>query len=277
MMKTAERILSENGQALLDLLVSHMHRPETRPDRPETFISYGEALEALHLPPGCPQGSTSGETLQLNGLNDLARWINLQPKLPRITGLIVSRNPIDDMDGERRPAHVPGKGFFREYRRKPDDWPWWLEEVSKSFDFDWAPYVSKQETFSIDEARAVSLIAEGKESTVAIKVRERSARLRILARAYFRRQAPDGKLHCAACGWTAPDLPLSREIVEVHHAEEVHALPKKGREQLFAEIVKSLVPLCPNCHRMLHSKGGGGSFTLADLRQRLMVPSTGPR
>src|SRR6478735_2034752 len=81
--------LSGKGQALLDILVAHLRKPGVQAQRPETLISYGEALELLHLSPDSPRGPTDGKTLQLNGLNDLAHWVHRQPAMPRITGVIL--------------------------------------------------------------------------------------------------------------------------------------------------------------------------------------------
>lgn len=137
--------LSPQGQILLRILVEHIKQPGVSVQRPETLIGYGEALEKLSLPANAPRADTDGRTLQLNGLNDLARWINQHPKkLPRITGVIISRSEYDGVDGTRRPKNVPSVGYFKEYKRKADDWPWWQQEVEDSIAFDWSPYLSAQ-------------------------------------------------------------------------------------------------------------------------------------
>jgi predicted HNH restriction endonuclease len=262
--------LSEKGQALLDILVAHLRKPGVHAQRPETLISYGEALELLHLPPDAPRGPTDGKTLQLNGLNDLARWVNQHPKMPRLTGVIISRSEHDDIDGTRRPKFVPSVGYFREYRRKPDDWDWWIKQVEASLAFDWSPYVRKVEVFSPAEITAAGSFAEGARVEITAQIRERSQRLRDLAREYFSRQSPDGRLHCAACDWAPPaTLELSSPIVEIHHGIGIHTYPADGKALPFEEAIRHLTPLCPNCHRVLHTKRGGGSFTVEELRRGL--------
>jgi hypothetical protein len=137
--------LSRQGQALLEILVSHLRKPGVNAQRPETLIGYGEALELLKLPANAPRGPTDGKTLQLNGLNDLAQWVNRHPRMPRITGMIISRSEYDGIDGIRRPRNVPSAGYFREYKRKTDDWQWWIEQVEASLAFDWSPLLSTPE------------------------------------------------------------------------------------------------------------------------------------
>ena len=105
-----------------------------------------------------------------------------------------------------------------------------------------------------------------------MKVRQRSQKLRDLARQHFR--GDDGKLRCAACDWTKPSFPLAHEIIEIHHTEELNTLPKTGRKLTLEEALALLNPLCPTCHRMLHAKPGGGSFTVEELRQYLRNTST---
>jgi hypothetical protein len=440
------RTLSPQGQLLLNILVKHIRQPGVKADRPETLISYGEALELLNLPANAPHGPTDGKTLQLNGLNDLAQWVNKHPKMPRITGVIISRSEHDELDGARRPKFVPSVGYFKEYKRKTDDWTWWIEQVEASIAFDWSLYFSSPaspsppiaasrhgiieqlrptnplraydllieaglttevpptdvaqrlaayrtylsrwsftegdrvilclhfhdmqeengvifqrlnyrtdrpehrnwnalqkerawamdrafvtayktglnirvivvdgelgpdskaqiqrrlldsepwhvasynqiegwcrlqrgtkpaapETFTGEEITFAGTFTEGTQSEVTAKTRERSARLRNLAREHFSERSPDGRLHCAACSWVPPlGLALSSPIVEIHHEVAVSTLPTEGRALTFAEAVKYLTPLCPNCHRILHAKQGGGTFTLDELKREVGVP-----
>ena len=120
-----------------------MQKPGVSTQLPESLISYGEALKILNLPENAPRGLTDGKTLQLNGLNDLAQWIGRHPRMPRITGIIISRSERDGIDGTRRPKFVPSAGYFKEYKRKVDDWPWWIEQVNASVAFDWSPFLSE--------------------------------------------------------------------------------------------------------------------------------------
>jgi hypothetical protein len=106
------------------------------------------------------------------------------------------------------------------------------------------------------------------------QARERSVRLRDLARKHFAAQSPDGRLHCAACDWASPaNLILSSPIVEIHHGIGIRSYPNDGTALTFEVAIKLRTPLCPTCHRVLHAKRDGGSFTLEELRRICNRPS----
>jgi 5-methylcytosine-specific restriction protein A len=127
------------------------------------------------------------------------------------------------------------------------------------------------EIFTPEEITVAGTFAEGAQSQVTAKTRERSARLRDLARAHFAKQSADGRLHCASCDWAPPlSLVLTSPIVEIHHGLGISQYPADGRALTFDEAIQHLTPLCPNCHRIAHAKPGGGAFKLEELRQALV-------
>lgn len=119
--------LDSEGKALLSILVEVLR--DTHPDDPGTFITYSKALERLGVPRS--QGN-AGRILGVHGLDSLSEWAR-ESDVPAVTGLIVR-------DAERD----PGKGFFTLYgKREVDDYPWWLEQVRRSKEFDWSPYLDR--------------------------------------------------------------------------------------------------------------------------------------
>ena len=97
--------------------------------------------------------------------------------------------------------------------------------------------------------------------------------VRDLARDHFARQSQDGRLHCFICNWAPPlALTLTGPIVEIHHGLGISQYPADGRALTFEEAIQHLTPLCPNCHRILHAKKGGGAFTLKELKKETVVP-----
>lgn len=263
--------LSEQGQRLLRVLVGEIRGNRIAANRPETFLGYGETIELLQLPPSAPRGETEGQTLQLNGLNDLARWIRSKPTLPKITGLIVMQAGPE--------ALTPGGGYFKEYGipRTGKEYAWWLDEARKSLEFNWSPFFPETtaievEVFDVEAIRHIGDVAEGALRELPVKIRQRSEKLRDFARKHFKSASPDGELHCAVCHWSKPCFLLTREIVEIHHTEEIETLPPEGRTLPINEALALLVPLCPTCHRILHAKPGGGNFTVAELQQKILRP-----
>lgn len=136
---------------------------------------------------------------------------------------------------------------------------YWLDRVAARQRF--ATYV-QEATFEsespIDSAEYAGLaeevlIEEGAEGHSSVKARKRSTRLLKAARAHFSSLETDGKLRCHACGYTKPSS-VNREIVQLHHTEMISELDSAGRKIAIKEALKSLVPLCPTCHQVAHSR-----------------------
>lgn len=116
--------LDDEGLRLLRLLVELLTRIDV--NDPRSFISYKGVHDALNLP---QSGTTFGESLKVQGLSSLASW-TADNKLPGITGLII--------DTAQR---APGPGYFDLFKRKKEDYNWWLNEIKRSKEFDWSSYL----------------------------------------------------------------------------------------------------------------------------------------
>lgn len=117
--------LDRDGKALLSVLVDVLRTAD--PADPRTFVTYSEALTRLGIPHA---HGHAGRILQERGLDAVAEWAK-ESGVPAVTGLIVR-------DLERD----PGNGYFKFYgKRELDDIPWWIEEIRKSKEFDWSPYL----------------------------------------------------------------------------------------------------------------------------------------
>lgn len=116
--------LGLKGKKLLALLVGEIKRGRFKQRAPETFISYGEALEKL----GIPRHGRAGQQLQREGLTELNEWTRTDSEIPKIAGLII--------DKKRK---RPGPGFARSHGHPEPDWEkWWLEETGRAVEFDWS-------------------------------------------------------------------------------------------------------------------------------------------
>ena len=103
-------------------------------------------------------------------------------------------------------------------------------------------------TFDEDET-----VAEGDVTPVAIKRRQRSGRLRALALQRLRKQF---LLRCAACGFDFESVygDRGRDYIEIHHEKPIFMYEDEDLEQRIADALGNLVPLCSNCHRMIHRR-----------------------
>jgi uncharacterized protein (DUF433 family) len=122
------------GVRLLAYLTGQIASGRIQKRKPETFITYSEALDAL----GIPQRGRAGQQLRREGLGELIDWTIANPDLPKITGLIVDKKD-----------HHPGKGYPKAFGREGANWEeWWLAETDKAIDFDWSPYLADRNATS---------------------------------------------------------------------------------------------------------------------------------
>jgi predicted HNH restriction endonuclease len=69
---------------------------------------------------------------------------------------------------------------------------------------------------------------------------------------------------------------IEGDIVQLHHRDPLATAPAEGRQLTIDEAIWSLIPLCPNCHRIAHAKPDGGIFTLDELREIVQRTSASP-
>jgi hypothetical protein len=90
---------------------------------PDTLVglpTYDSVRTGLRLPSGRPD-----VILEIHGMTNLADWAKENNK-PPITGLIIAKD-----------KGWPGAGFFKFYRRDPEDFQWWSGQVKRIKQHDW--------------------------------------------------------------------------------------------------------------------------------------------
>lgn len=97
--------------------------------------------------------------------------------------------------------------------------------------------------------------------------RRRNRGLREACKEFYRRKH-GGRVVCECCGFDferAYDLDLEDAYIEVHHLHPISQT--EGEHEVNAE--RDLVPLCANCHRMIHrgNTSSGECMTLEELKQ----------
>jgi len=114
------------------------------------------------------------------------------------------------------------------------------------------------ELIGYEDAEPEDYDEEGRVTESLVRRRERSARNRLLCLSIH---GP----RCAACGLEPRALyGDAGEILEVHHLEPVSAL---AAPRIY-DPAKDLVPLCPSCHRAVHTRRPV-PWTVDDIRARL--------
>lgn len=97
------------------------------------------------------------------------------------------------------------------------------------------------------------IISEGQSSQVNIKKLERSSKLRQFAINKFTK---DGKIKCKVCGFDFEENygETGKGFIEIHHIKPIFSFTENDNEKTLKDALKNLVPLCSNCHRMIHKK-----------------------
>lgn len=98
-------------------------------------------------------------------------------------------------------------------------------------------------------------VSEGKKKTVTTQVYERSKQLRDMAIAHYTKA---GVIVCAACGFDFYKTygEVGRGYIEIHHQKPVYLYEESDFSRLVADALKDLIPLCANCHRIVHRRKG---------------------
>ncbi len=113
-------------------------------------------------------------------------------------------------------------------------------------------------------------VSEGRKKYVTTKVYERSKALRDAAIKHYTK---DDRIVCEACGFDFDKVygDLGKGYIEVHHQKSIWQYEDTEFPKLIAEALKDLVPLCANCHRMVHRKKGE-LLSMHELREILANP-----
>ena len=129
----------------------------------------------------------------------------------------------------------------------------------------WADWLDQPTELSGDEAGVLvagnSVIPEGARARVEVNRYERSRRAReaCLARHGFA---------CRVCGLRFEERygEIGRGFIHVHHITPLSQVADDPGYKL--NPIEDLVPVCPNCHAMLHSSGSK-TLTVQELRNRI--------
>lgn len=97
-------------------------------------------------------------------------------------------------------------------------------------------------------------VVEGRKSTQReIIIYERSAQLRQVAKQHF--LSTDGLLYCDCCHYEYTHFhnePFNQSCIEIHHKKPLYLYQDSDIERTFQQALDNLMPVCPNCHRLIH-------------------------
>ena len=98
------------------------------------------------------------------------------------------------------------------------------------------------------------VVREGIVSPRMTISRERSSLLRDAAREHFKSQQ-DGLLYCDCCNFEFGHFyhpSLQSSCIEIHHMKPLYQYEDEDITKTIEDALHNLIPICPNCHRMIH-------------------------
>lgn len=96
--------------------------------------------------------------------------------------------------------------------------------------------------------------------TTSVKIRTRSARLRDAAIEHF---SHNGLLYCDCCNFESKafygDTYGLKSCIEIHHIKPIYQYEDDDENKTIEAALRNLMPVCPNCHRIIHKNKIGAS------------------
>ena len=102
----------------------------------------------------------------------------------------------------------------------------------------------------IDESE-VSNLKEGQKKQIVVNAYERNPQARRRCLAYYSK-INNGKIKCQICGFDFGEV-YGQEFegkIHIHHIKEIATIG----EEYVIDATKDLIPICPNCHLVAHSR-----------------------
>ncbi len=228
-------MLSKPALQILDYLIRHIESGKVRVGQPQSYVSYSEVHNALGFD---LIANTVGKSLDRHGMGELAKWIK-DKDLPAITGLIISKS-----DQDERKYH-PGTGYFDMYERPDLDYGWWQEQIRQSLSKNWRKLLSSLSIeINYPDDIPEDTLVEGAKKVVIVNAYERNQEARQKCIDYW-------GCDCQACGVNFSKRygdDIGADFIHVHH---IKPLAEIG-EEYEVDPIADLIPLCPNCHAMVH-------------------------
>ena len=110
----------------------------------------------------------------------------------------------------------------------------------------------KQRKQALDKDFLDLIIEEGFVQIGQVKAKARSRMLVAIAKKHY---LFNGKISCVACNFNFHDFygEIGRGYIEIHHLKPIYAYESKLKQSI-QDALKNVVPLCSNCHSIVHRK-----------------------
>lgn len=129
----------------------------------------------------------------------------------------------------------------------------YIEENIDGFDFIESNGFSEEERKQvIDSDFSDLIIEEGYIRSNHVQTKSRSKKLVEIAKKHF---SIKDKIYCDGCRFNFEDFygEIGKGFIEIHHLKPIFVYDGNV-EQSIEEALKNVVPICSNCHRIIHRK-----------------------
>ena len=106
------------------------------------------------------------------------------------------------------------------------------------------------------QADQLQKIIEGAKYKITVNAYERNPKAKKKCIEYYKK-LNNGKVICQICGFDFGDF-YGQELegkIHIHHLKPIHEIGKEYE----VDPIKDLIPVCPNCHLVIHSKKDGST------------------
>lgn len=232
--------------------------------KPKTRISEGElVLPTLFILSNSKSGEIS-TSLLIDKLRELLRpsgedtqkLVGRQDdKFSQKVRNLVSHKTLEK---ENYATHTNGvfriSSFGRKYLKGKYD----IVKYLITNDFDWPDLkkcfneVEKNKIKKVEIFDENIVVNEGFKRTISVNVYQRSTKLRDAAIEAF---SVNGKISCECCKFnfdTFYGTTIGSGYIEIHHVKPIFKYEEQEINKFIKDALKNLVPVCSNCHRMIH-------------------------
>lgn len=110
------------------------------------------------------------------------------------------------------------------------------------------------------------VIEEGTTEYKTVNQRKRSQKLTQIAIKEFKK-VHGNRLFCSVCEFDffKTYKKYGKDYIEIHHVEPIHLMDTKGVKTMLSKALKKVVPLCSNCHRIIH-RNKGKLLSIAEIK-----------
>lgn len=109
--------------------------------------------------------------------------------------------------------------------------------------------------------------SEGAKKQITINRYERNPEARKICIEHYQRKSPNNKIKCLVCEFDFEKIfgDIGKNFIHIHHIVPLSKLSDIERKKYTINPTEDLIPLCPNCHAMIHKNNNSTAEELKIL------------